>query len=214
MTIVGVVADVRERGADLASKPAVYVPFTQTGISFFQPSEIAVRTSVDPLSMANALRRAVWSVDAQEPVSAIRTLDDIVDADLLERRQVLTLVAVFSAVALLLAAVGLYSVLSYLVADTRRDIGIRLAIGASPRLVVAGIVRQAAWLTAAGIAAGIAGAGALTRLMQGLLFEVSPVDPRVIGAVSVLLAAVALLAAYLPARRAASTDPATVLRTE
>jgi predicted lysophospholipase L1 biosynthesis ABC-type transport system permease subunit len=214
MTVVGVVADVRERGADLETKPAVYVPFGQTAIAFFQPSEIAVRTSVEPTSIANALRRAVWTVDRQEPVSAVRTMDDIVDESLASRQQVLTLVAAFSAVALLLSAVGLYSVLSYLVVQTRREIGVRMAIGASPRSVVGSVLRRAAVVTGIGVGAGLLAAAGVTRLLSSLLYDVSPLDLRVLGGVSVMVAAIAMLASYLPARRAAATDPLIVLRSE
>jgi predicted permease len=212
MTIVGIVADVRERGADLETKPAVYVPFEQTAISFFQPSEIAVRTSVTPFSIANELRRAVWAVDPQQPVSIVRTMDQIVDADLAGRQQVLTLVAAFSAVALLLAAVGLYSVLSYIVVQTKREIGVRIAIGASPGTIVKSVLRQAAILTAGGVTAGLLSSVAVTRLLASQLYEVSPLDPRVLGGMSAAIAAIALLAAYVPARRAAATDPLVVLR--
>jgi predicted permease len=212
MTIVGVVADVRERGADLETKPAVYVPFEQTAIAFFQPSEIAVRTSVTPLSIAGELRRAVWSIDPQQPVSTVRTMDQIVDDDLAGRQQVLTLIAAFSGVALLLAAVGLYSVLSYIVTQTKREIGVRMAIGASPGTIVNSVLRHTALLTTAGVAAGLLSSVVVTRLLASLLYEVSPLDPRVMGAVSAAIAVIALLAAYLPAKRAAATDPLVVLR--
>jgi predicted permease len=214
MTIVGVLADVRERGAALESKPAVYVPFTQTAIGFFQPSEIAVRTSVDPLSIANALRRAVWAVDPEQPVSDLRTMDEIVENDSRGRQQVLSLVGGFSAVALLLAVVGLYSVLSYTVAQTRREIGVRMTIGASPTTVVKMILARAATLVAAGVGLGLASAIGVTRVLASLLYEVSPLDPRVLVGVSVTVAGVAMLAALLPARRAAATDPLVILRDE
>src|SRR5262249_31838080 len=160
------------------------VPFTQTAISFFLPSEIAVRTSVTPMSIANELRRAVWSIDPAQPVSVVRTMDQIVDADLAGRQQVLTLIAAFSGVALLLAAVGLCSVLSSLVAQTRREIGVRMAIGASPHVVVKSVLKRAAGLTAAGVAVGLLSSVIVTRLLASLLYEVSPLDPRVLGAVS------------------------------
>jgi predicted permease len=214
LTIVGVVADVRERGADQRNRPAVYVPFTQTDIAFFQPSEIALRTSVAPLSIANELRRAVWSIDRDEPITRIRTLDDIVESDVADRRQVMTLVLAFAAVALLLAGIGLYSVLAYIVAQSTRDIGVRMAIGASPAAVVGELLRRAAMLTGGGVAAGLVCAAAATRALGSLLFEVSPLDARVLTACTAIVAAIALAASYVPARRAAATDPLSALRAD
>jgi ABC-type antimicrobial peptide transport system permease subunit len=214
MTIVGVVGDVRERGLDLAMKPAVYVPFTQTGITFFQPSEIAVLAAREPLYLSKPLQQAVWAVDPEQPVSYIRTMDEIVDDELASRTQVLRLLGAFAALALLLAALGIYGVLSYMVSQRTREIGLRMAIGASRRDVVRGILAYAARLTSAGLAAGIAVAIAGTRLLSTLLFGVSPLDLNTFLAVSALLATVALLASYVPARRAAAVDPAIALRQE
>jgi predicted permease len=214
MTIVGVVEEIKERGLDFGPKPAVYVPFTQTAITFFQPSEIAIRTTVLPLELANALQRAVWSVDPQQPVSTIQTMDDIVDQELANRQQMLSLLGAFAALALILAAMGIYGVLSYLVAESRRDIGVRIAIGATPGLVVGGILARSAVLTGTGIAIGLGGAVMTTRWLGSLLYGVSPTDPIVLVAVSILLASVSLLASFVPARRAASIDPMVSLRAE
>jgi putative ABC transport system permease protein len=214
MTVVGVVEDVKERGLDYGPKPAVYVPFTQTTIAFFQPSEIAVRTRVPPLELAYALQRAVWSVDPQQPVSMIRTMDDIVDEELENRQQMSWLLGAFAALALVLAIMGIYGVLSYLVAENRREIGLRIAIGATSGAVIRAILARSAALTAAGLAVGLAGAAATTRWLGSLLYGVSPVDPVVLASVSILLAAVSLLASFLPARRAAAIDPMVALRAE
>jgi putative ABC transport system permease protein len=214
MTIVGVVEDIKERGLDYGPKPAVYVPYTQTTIAFFQPSEVAVRTTVPPESLSGALQRAVWAVDPEQPVSAIRTMDDIVDIELADRQQMLTLLGVFAAIALLLVTLGIYSVLSYLVSQSRREIGLRIAIGASPGAVIRGILLRSAGLTAIGIAVGLVAAFATTRWLGSLLFDVSPVDPAVLFSVSVLLAGVSLLASFAPARRAASVDPMIALRAD
>ena len=214
MTIVGVVEDIKERGVDYGAKPAVYVPFTQTRIAFFQPSEVAVRTAAAPQALAPALQRVVWDIDREQPVSEIRTMDDIVDEELSGRQQMLSLVGVFAVVALLLAALGVYSVLSYLVSERRREIGVRLAIGADAHVVLRDVLAQSARLAALGIALGLAASAVATRWLGSLLFGVSPLDPRVLGGVSVLLMLVALVASVIPARRAASVDPMLVLRSE
>jgi predicted permease len=212
MTIVGVVADIRERGLDLAMKPAVYVPFTQTAIGFFQPSEIAVLTSQEPLSLSKELQRAVWSVDTEQPVSNIRTMDAIVDDELANRKQVFQLLGAFAALALILAAVGIYSVLSYVVSQRTREIGLRMAIGASQWDIVRAMLRYAARLTTLGLMFGVASAILATRFLSTLLFGITPLDPGTFAAVAALLAAVALVASYMPTRRAAAVDPAVALR--
>jgi predicted permease len=214
MTIVGVVADIRERGLDLTNKPAVYVPFTQTEITFFQPSEIAVYISRESLSVSKELQEAVWSVDREQPVSNIRTMEAIVDDELADRTQVLQLLGAFAALALVLAALGIYGVLSYVVSQRRREIGVRMAIGASRWDIVRGILGYSVRLTAIGLAAGIVAAIAATRLLSSLLYGVSPLDPAAFVGVAGLLMLVALVAAYLPTRRAASVDPAVALRDE
>jgi putative ABC transport system permease protein len=170
MTVVGVVRDIKERGIDFADKPAVYVPFAQTTIAFFQPSEIAVRTSGPPLDLARALQRAVWAVDPEQPVSSVQTMEAIVDRELHDRQQMLTLLGAFASVALLLCAVGVYSVLSYLVSESRREIAIRIAIGATPARIVRSVVGRAAALAAVGVGLGAATSLATTRLLGSLLF--------------------------------------------
>ena len=214
MTIVGVVHDIKERGVDFADKPAVYVPFAQTTIGFFQPSEIALRTTVPPLDLTPALQNAVWAVDAEQPVSTVRTMDDIVDRELKGRQQMLTLVGAFAAVALLLCAIGVYSVLSYLVAESRHEIAVRMAIGATPGRIVRAVVWRAIGLSVVGVAVGLSASVATTRLLGSLLFGVSPVDPTVLTSVATFIAAISIAASYVPARRAARADPLTVLRSD
>jgi predicted permease len=214
MTVVGVVSDIRERGLDLAAKPAVYVPYPQTTIGFFQPSEIAVLTAQAPLGVAKELQQAVWAVDSEQPVTNVRPMSAIVDDELSGRTEVLTLLGAFAALALLLAAFGIYSVLSYIVSKRRREIGLRMAIGASQWDVVAAIGGHAARLTAIGLGAGVLIAAATTRLLSTLLYGVSPLDVPAFAAVTVGLALVALLASCIPARRAALVDPMTALREE
>ena len=214
MTIVGVVADIRERGLDLAMKPAVYVPFTQTGMDFFIPSEIAISTSRDPLSLSNELQQAVWSLDPEQPVANIRTMDQIVDDELAPRTQVLRLLGAFAGLALGLAALGIYGVLSYVVSLRTREIGLRMAIGASHWDIVRGMLGYCARLTGVGLAVGIAGAMAATRLLSTFLFGISPLDPLTFGGVSAALAVVAFGASLVPTRRAAAVDPILALREE
>ncbi len=177
MTVVGVVRDLRERGLDLALKGAVYVPFPQTAITFFQPSEIALRTSGDPLRLAKDLQQAVWAVDRDQPVSNLRTMDEIVAGEMANRSEVLRLLGAFAVLALALAALGVYGVLSYIVSQRTREIGLRMAIGASRWDIVRTILAYTARLTAGGLAAGMAIALAVTRLLSSLLYGVSPLDP-------------------------------------
>ena len=214
MTIVGVVADIRERGLDLLNKPAVYVPFRQTEITFFQPSEIALHTSRPPASLSRELQQAVWSVDPEQPVSNIRSMDAIVDDELSNRSQVLQLLGTFAALALVLAALGIYGVLSYVVSQRRREIALRMAIGASQFDIIGAILGYSVRLTVAGLALGTVAAIAATRLLSTLLYEVSPLDPAAFFGVAALLLLVALASTYVPTRRAASVDPAVALREE
>jgi putative ABC transport system permease protein len=214
MTVVGVVRDIRERGLDLVLKSAAYVPFTQTTITFFQPSEIAAFTTRDPLSLSKELQQAVWSVDREQPVSHIRTMDAIVDDELSNRTQILWLLGAFAALALTLAAVGIYGVLSFVVTQRTREIGLRVAIGASQWDVVRTVLGYAARLTATGLGIGIALAAGATRLLSTLLYGISPLDVRTFAGVSALLALVALAASLIPTRRAAAVDPVVALREE
>jgi predicted permease len=214
MTIVGVVADIKERGIDVGDKPAVYVPFAQTTVAFFQPSEIAVRTVGPPLDFARALQQAVWAVDPEQPVSSLRTMEEIVDGELNDRRQMVAVVGAFAAVALLLCGVGVYGVLSHLAAQSRRDIAVRIAIGATPGDIVRAIVQRAAVLAAVGVAIGATASLASMRVLGSLLFGVKPSDPAVLAGVSFVIASVAIAASYVPARRAASADPSSILRSE
>lgn len=209
-TIVGVVADVREAGYGPNMKPAIYAPEAQQ--SLWHTSELIVRTKGDPLTLAPALRRIVGEVDPQQPLSAIRTMEDMLDIAIADRKQQTTLLGMFAGLALLLASVGIYGVLSYAVTQRNREIGLRMALGASAVSVVRNVVRHGMLLTAAGLAIGLATSWALTRLMKNLLFGVAATDTATLASVSALLAAVALLACWMPARRASRVDPIKVLR--
>jgi putative ABC transport system permease protein len=162
------------------------------------------------MSVSKDLQRAVWPVDAEQPGTTIRTMAAIVDAELANRTHVLQLLGAFAALAL--AAIGIYGVLSYVVSQRTREICVRIAIGASQWDIVGAILWYSARLTVMGVVIGMAAAAAATRLLSTLLFGISPLDPKTFIVVSALLAAVALLASYLPTRRAAAVDPIVPLR--
>jgi putative ABC transport system permease protein len=212
MTVVGVVRDVRERGLDLANKSAVYVPFTQTTIGFFLPSEIAVLTTREPLSLSRELQQAVWSVDPEQPVNAIKPMEAIAEGELLDRTQVLRLLGAFAGLALVLAALGIYGVLSYVVSQRTPEIGLRMALGANRWHMIRLVSGYSARLTGIGLLIGLIGALGATRLLSSLLFGVSAVDPATFLAVAAGIAVVAFFASLAPVLHAASVDPIIALR--
>jgi putative ABC transport system permease protein len=212
LTIVGVVADMRERGLLLAMKPGMYVPVKQ--IAQPDPSYLAVRTAGDPLALAGAVREAVWAVDREQPVSNVRTMRNLMEEETGSQRQVMTLLGIFAALALLLASLGIYGVLSYAVAQRTQEIGIRMALGAGPLDVLRMVVAQGLEVALVGVGMGLVGALALTRVMAGMLFEVSATDPATFAAVALFLTMIAAAACYLPARRASRVNPIIALRYE
>ncbi len=213
-TIVGVVRDVRERGLEMDLKPAVYLPVVQVPFGWNIPSQLAVRTAMDPLAIAQAVRQAIWSVDRDQPISNLGTMDDIVDLEIADHTQQTTLLGSFAGLALILACLGIYGVLSYTVTQRTREIGVRMALGASSGDVTRLVVRQGLALTAVGIAIGIGVALAATRSLTKLLVGVQAADPAVYISVAALLALVAAVACYIPASRAARVDPMVALRDE
>jgi ABC-type antimicrobial peptide transport system permease subunit len=182
--------------------------------AFFWPRYLVVRTQVEPMTLAAAVRSAIWSVDADQPVSSVRSMREVLDADLTSRNTQMTLVGSFAVLALLLASVGLYGVLSYTVAQRTAEFGLRMALGAQASDVVSGVLRSALVLACIGIALGLAGAFGVTRFLSSFLFGVSPTDPATLGAVAALLVVVTMLASWVPARRAAGVDPMSALRSE
>jgi predicted permease len=217
ITVVGVVGDVKEMGLQAPAKAEMFFPYQQPPDTLWfwnSPRDLTVRTSGDPMGIAAAVRQAVWSVDRNQPVSNIRTMDDVLAEEVAQRRIGMTLLAAFAALALLLASLGIYGVLSFAVAQRTQEIGIRMALGADRKDVLLMVVSDGIRLAAAGIAIGLVVSLALTRLMSGLLFGVSASDPRTLGAVTLLLITVALVACYIPARRAAKVDPMIALRCE
>jgi putative ABC transport system permease protein len=214
--IVGVVANVKHRGLDAADRPELYVPYRQPLFANWtvRPMQIAVRTAGDPLMAAGTVRREIARLDPDQPISDVRTMDERIGRSLAGRRFNMILLAVFAALALALAGIGIYGIVAYAVTQRTHEIGVRLALGAQRRDVVAMIVAQGMAMTAAGALVGVVSALLLTRLMSSLLFGVSAADPITFTAVPLLLAAVAFIACYVPARRATRVDPLVALRTE
>ncbi len=211
-TIVGVVADVQERGYDLWMKPGVYSPVAQ--VDNWTPDYLVVRTKNEPASLTPALRRVIAAVDPEQPVSNVQTMDEIIDANVADRRQQMTLLGAFAGLALVLASIGLYGVLSYAVTQRSREIGLRMALGASAGNVTRLVVGHGIALTGAGLLIGLLGSWAATRALKNLLYGVSATDPMTLGAVAVLLTLISLTACWIPARRASQLDPIVVLREE
>jgi putative ABC transport system permease protein len=216
MTVVGVVADVRQMGVDAPVKAEMYMPYRQTAdfADFFGPRDLVVRTTVAPQSIVPAVRQAVHEVDPYQPVSDVRTMDEVLGRETEQRRTGMILLTAFAALALLLSALGIYGVLSYFVVQHTQEIGVRMALGAQTSDVLRLVVGKGMRLALAGVAVGIAGALALARLMRSLLFEVNAADPLTFFAIALLLSLVALLACYVPARRATKVDPMVALRYE
>ncbi|HEV2664259.1 MAG TPA: ABC transporter permease, partial [Blastocatellia bacterium] len=214
--IVGVVGDVKQYGLDQPTPMQTYEPYVQQPPSSQALSSmtLVVRTSGDPTNFTAAIRNAVLQVDKEQPLSNVRTLDQLLSTSIAQRRFSMLLLGVFAAVALVLAAVGIYGVLNYAVTQRMREIGIRMALGAGQRDVLKLVVSHGMLLTLLGVAAGLAGAFALTRLLTTLLFGVSPTDPLTFAVIALLLALVALLACWIPARRATRVDPIVTLRSE
>lgn len=209
--IVGVVGDVKHYGLDQATTMQIYEPFTQQTFSYMS---FVVRTAGEPTAMTAAIRNEVLSIDKEQPISSIVTLDQLVSTSVAQRQFSMLLLGVFAAVAMLLAAVGIYGVLSYAVTQRTQEIGIRMALGAGRRDVLRLIVGQGMSLTMIGIGVGLIAAFLLTRLMSALLFGVSATDPATFSLIALLLLFVSVLACWIPARRAAKVDPMVALRWE
>jgi putative ABC transport system permease protein len=215
-TVVGVVGDVRASDLETAGQPMAYATFAQSRFGHFGNwgMDLVVRTAGDPLALAAAVRGQVRALDPTLPAFAVRSMAEVVGGALAARRVNALLVGLLAAVALGLAAVGLYGVIAYSVSRRRHEIGLRMALGATPGAVVGRVVGRGMALVAAGVALGLAGAALATRLLASLLYGVGATDPATYAAVALLLAAVALLACAVPARRAARVDPAAAFRAE
>src|SRR5262245_12423522 len=209
--IVGVVGDVKHRGLTKESDSEVYVPYPQLPLIGMN---IVVRTASDPLSIVAAVRNEAFAVDRTQPVANIRTMESYLADSIAQPRFTTILLGLFAALALALAVVGIYGVMSYFVTQRTHEIGIRLALGARPPDVLRMVIRQGMALTVSGLVIGLALAFAATRLLMNLLYGVGPTDPMTFVVISSLFALVALLACYVPARRAAKVDPVVALRRE
>jgi putative ABC transport system permease protein len=217
ITVVGIVGDVRHNGITDVVKEKFYVPHRQWHVSLgnaIRSMTLVIKTAQDPAAIAGAVRQQVRAIDPNMPVAEIRTMSDVVDATLSTPRFTGVLLGTFAALALILSAIGIYGVLSYLVSRRAREIGIRVAIGASRAEIVRLVLRNGVSLALAGVAVGVAGAAWAAELMRGLLHDVRPGDPLTFIAVGVLLSLVAALASFVPAWRAAQVDPVIVLKGE
>jgi predicted permease len=218
MTVVGVVRDERHNGLTGAIKEKFFVPYSQFPAArsgdAARNMSLVVRTSGDPAALAGPIRAAVRSLDPSLPIANVRRMTDVVAASMATPRLTGSLLTIFGMLALVLAAIGVSGVLSYLVSRRRREIGIRMALGASRAGVLGLIVRRGLVTAGWGVAAGVLGGFVLTRLMEGLLYGVAPRDPATFGLVAALLLLIALLASAFPALRAARVDPLEALRAE
>ena len=215
LTIVGVVADVRQMGVDQPTKAEMYFPYRQiSSHAYFAPRDLVIRANVEPASLVAAVRAAVHAVDPNQPVSNIRTMDAVLGEHTKTQQMGMLLLTMFAALALLLAMLGIYGVLSYFVTQHTPEIGVRLALGADGRSIFALVLKRGLTLALVGVAFGLVASFALSRLLRSLLFEVSAADPLTYLGVAALLLTVAVLACALPARRAMKVDPMITLRCE
>ena len=213
LTVAGVVGNVRQTGL-YDQRLEFYVPYMQERRSFMAPRDLVVRTSVDPAVIAGAVRNAVWAVDKDQPVSNVRTMDQVFAAAISQERFQALMLGLFASLALVLACVGLYGVISYSVVQRTHEIGVRMALGAQPVDVLRLVIRQGMLLTFAGLVIGVVAGTFATRVLTDMLFGVTPRDPVTFIGVPVLLLLTAFLACYVPARRATRIDPLSALRYE
>ena len=209
--IVGVVGDVKQRGLAEAAEPTIYIHVLQ---NFRSGMSIVARTAGDPLGYANAVRQAIWSVDKAQTITEITTLDAVVGRAVSRPRLIAWLLVVFGAIGLALGVLGIYGVLAYAVTQRRQEIGVRVALGATPRSVLGLVIGKGMLLAATGVAIGVGGAFLLTRSMQSVLYDIRPADPATFVQVVLALLGASFLASWLPARRATRIDPVNALREE
>jgi predicted lysophospholipase L1 biosynthesis ABC-type transport system permease subunit len=213
-TIVGIVADTKRLSLREQPPPEMYVPYTQKVWPSMLTMDVVLRTNVDPASLASSAREAIRSLDAGLPLAKVQTLAAVVDDSMTQQRFSVLLLGSFGSLALLLASIGMYGVISYSVAQRTQEIGIRIVLGAQRRSVFQMVLGQGARLGGLGIAIGLVAALAVTRLLAGFLYGVRATDPLTFAGVSLLLLAVTLLACYIPARRAMRVEPMNAIRYE
>jgi len=214
MTVIGVVADVKHSGLNQPTDPAVYTPFSQNDERWRRFMTLAIRARDASPGLVAEVKKQIWSLDAQIPLDDVRPMDELIAVSVAQQRFNMLLLGLFAALALILAAVGIYGAMAYAANQRTHEIGIRTALGAQRRDVLRLVMQDGAKIALFGTASGIAGALALTHFMVSLLFEVKPTDPAIFGCVALLLAAVVLVACYIPARRAMRVDPMVALRYE
>jgi predicted permease len=214
MTIIGVVADVKHSGLNQPTDPAVYTPFSQSDERWRRFMTLVIRGRDASPGLVAEVKKQIWSLDAQIPVDDVRPMDELIAVSVAQQRFNMLLLGLFAALALILAAVGIYGAMAYAANQRTHEIGIRTALGAQRRDVLRLVMQDGAKIALFGIASGIAGALALTHLMASLLFEVKPTDPATFAGGTILLAFVVLAACYIPARRAMRVDPMVALRYE
>lgn len=210
-TVVGVVGDAKHFLVEEEQRPQLYVPFSQDPGIF---ATLVMRTSVEPMSLAEQVRQAVWKVDPDQPMWKIRTVESLIDRSVADRKFLMALMGIFAGLALVLTILGLYGVITYLVNQRTQEIGIRMALGAQVGHILTMVLKQGMLLVLIGVALGLGASWLLTRWLASLLFQVSATDPIAFIGISLLLVVVALLACYLPARRATRVDPLKALRYE
>jgi putative ABC transport system permease protein len=211
LEIVGIVGDIRQLGLEEPPHPELFIPYTQWPSN---EMSLVLRTASEPSSLIPVVKQEIWQVDPDQPVTDIKTMDELVSTEAASRRFVLELIGAFAAIALVLAAAGIYGVVSYGTRQRTHEIGVRMALGARGQQILWLVAGQNAKWLLFGITAGVASALALTRLLAAYLYAVRPTDPLTFVAVSLLMLAVALLAVYIPARRATKVDPMVALRYE
>jgi putative ABC transport system permease protein len=217
--VVGVVGDVKSY-LDKPADASVYIPLAQTPypvlnlVSIWFPEYIVVRTSADPLALSHAVEQQLQAIDPSVGIGHVRTMEQVRSAAVAMRQFNMTLLSIFAALALVLAAIGMYSVITYSVTQRTHEIGLRMALGAKHTDVLRLVLRQGMVLTGFGVGLGIAGALALTRLLESYFYRVQPTDPIAFSSTALLLGVVAMLASYIPARRATRVDPLIALRHE